>query len=111
MIIFPLVDILFTFFRVGEEEINEMMGKHLVETDEILQAGLRVKFLNHDSYFLLEGKVHRVKAPMDHDASTAVIFWTKDDEDDVVPAPHKIVSGPDPTNDTPLTIVVWRYCL
>lgn len=111
MIILYLVDILFSSFRVGKEELDEMMGKHLVETDEIMKAGIRVGFLDDDSYVLLEGKVHRVKAPMDHDASTAVIFWTKDDEDDVVPEPHKIVSRPDPKNDPPLIIVVWRYCL
>ncbi|KAF8888732.1 hypothetical protein CPB84DRAFT_1749459 [Gymnopilus junonius] len=61
-------------------------NRHVIETHELLEAGLKTGlFTNRDggNYILLEDKVHRICSPANRDMPIFIVIWVKDGPDDM----------------------------
>lgn len=67
-------------------------SKHMVETPQQVQMGLKHGAFVEGKYICLQDITYRICAPLDETRMSACIFWTKTSSKDVTPTWEKVVS-------------------
>ncbi len=81
--------------RISEDELEKLTQKHMVETPEQGDMGVKHGAFSNDGYICLQDNTYRICAPLPSDTHemTSCIFWTKLSSTDNLPTWEKVVSG------------------
>jgi hypothetical protein len=75
------------------EEIKNFAGKVVVESESVLDLGIKAHAFTQDQVILVDETWTRICCPeSDEDEVESIILWARDNPNDTTPAESKIVS-------------------
>jgi hypothetical protein len=77
--------------RQSEEEVEELLKKHMLESDDQLKIGLKNKAFKRKDCIRVDQTMHRICAPTDTSRMKSFILWTKRSPNDTKPTWEKVV--------------------
>jgi hypothetical protein len=77
---------------VPKDEIEQLLGKHMVESVEHGIEGVACGAFRSDEFINVSNKTYRICAPVGARKMQACIFWTKSSSADISPSWAKVVS-------------------
>lgn len=98
-------------YRESEEQVNEWLGKSMVEKEEQVQTGIESGALKEGGYIRVDRLMNRICAPNPGEPQEhSIILWTKESEDDTVKTWDKVVRPTSDSNHDAIIYVniVWR---
>jgi hypothetical protein len=69
-------------YRADKSFLEDIKGKHLVESTNLLRRGLKSGLFKKGNYVLIGDQINSIEAPDNSDKTYALIIWKKDDIND-----------------------------
>jgi hypothetical protein len=77
--------------RQSEKEVDKLLKKHMLESEDQLDVGLKNKAFKEKDCIRVDQTMHRICAPTDNSKARSFILWTKKSPKDTKPTWEKVV--------------------